>query len=151
MSSFFEIEKFDMTSRELSELTIKEIPHLDTCGIVSMDGSHYFNSFVLDRNTQTEILCEVTFYRSSKSKLYIPRLVFSKCKLNGEGQSPKGEKIRIDISSSAFPHYVPHTNQKGLFSEQKTAKVAKNTVYLDGSYIELPILSICDSEDREQK
>ena len=63
----------------------------------------------------------------------------------------KGEKIRIDISSSAFPHYVPHTNQKGLFSEQKTAKVAKNTVYLDGSYIELPILSICDSEDKEQK
>ena len=31
------------------------------------------------------------------------------------------------------------------------AKALKNTVYLDGSYIELPILSICDSEDREQK
>lgn len=104
MSSFFEIEKFDMTSMELSELTIKEIPHLDTCGIVSMDGRHYFNSFVLDRNTQTEILCEVTFYRSSKSKLYIPRLVFSKCKLSGEGQSPKGEKIRIALDKGDVPH-----------------------------------------------
>ena len=51
----------------------------------------------------------------------------------------KGEKIRIDISSSAFPHYVPHTNQKGLFSAQKTAKVAENTVILDESYIEFPI------------
>ena len=51
-----------------------------------------------------------------------------------------GERIRIDISSSAWPHYVPHTNQKGLFSEQKTARIAKNTVDLSESYIEFPIL-----------
>ena len=53
----------------------------------------------------------------------------------------KGEKLRIDISSSAFPLYVPHTNQKGLFSNQTTAKIAENTVILDESYIELPISS----------
>ena len=53
----------------------------------------------------------------------------------------KGEKLRIDISSSAFPLYVPHTNQKGLFSTQTTAKIAENTVILDESYIELPISS----------
>ena len=51
----------------------------------------------------------------------------------------KGEKIRIDISSSAFPLYVPHTNQKGLFSEQQAAKIAENTVMLDESFIEFPI------------
>ncbi len=51
----------------------------------------------------------------------------------------KGEKLRIDISSSNLPHYVRHTNQKGLFSEQTTAKIADNTVLLDESYIELPI------------
>ncbi len=51
----------------------------------------------------------------------------------------KGEKLRIDISSSAYPQYIPHTNQKGLFSVQTTAKVAENTVILDASYIELPI------------
>ena len=51
----------------------------------------------------------------------------------------KGEKLRIDISSSNVPHYVRHTNQKGLFSEQTTAKIADNTVILDESYIELPI------------
>ena len=50
----------------------------------------------------------------------------------------KGEKIRVDISSSAFPLYVPHTNQKGLFSEQATAKIANNTVFMKDSYIELP-------------
>ena len=51
----------------------------------------------------------------------------------------KGEKIRIDISSSAYPWYVPHTNNKGLFSTQTSAKIAENTVILDESYIELPV------------
>ena len=51
----------------------------------------------------------------------------------------KGEKLRIDISSSAFPHYVRHTNNKGLFSEQTKIKIANNTVMLEKSYIEIPI------------
>lgn len=51
----------------------------------------------------------------------------------------KGEKLRIDISSSAYPHFVPHTNRRGLFSEQTTAKIARNTVILRESSIELPI------------
>ena len=52
----------------------------------------------------------------------------------------QGERLRIDISSSAFPHYVPHTNQRGLFCEQTTAKIAHNTVLLGDSCIELPVL-----------
>ena len=55
----------------------------------------------------------------------------------------KGEKIRIDISSSAFPHYVPHTNNRGLFSVQTTAMVANNTVVLQKSYLDLPIDKGC--------
>ncbi len=50
----------------------------------------------------------------------------------------KGERLRIDISSSDNNNYVRHTNNKGLFSEQTTAKVAHNTVYLDESYLYLP-------------
>jgi len=53
----------------------------------------------------------------------------------------KGERLRVDISSSAFPHYVPHTNQKGLFCEQREAKPAQNTVNLGASVIELPVFS----------
>lgn len=51
----------------------------------------------------------------------------------------KGEKLRIDISSSALPHYVRHTNNKGLFSEQTSTKIAINTVILEKSYLEIPI------------
>jgi predicted acyl esterase len=47
----------------------------------------------------------------------------------------KGEKLRVDISSSAFPLYVRHTNNKGLFSEQTTAKIANNTIVLEKSYL----------------
>ena len=51
----------------------------------------------------------------------------------------KGERLRIDISSSAFPHYVRHTNRKGLFSAQTETKVAHNTVILKDSYLEIPV------------
>lgn len=51
----------------------------------------------------------------------------------------RGERLRIDISSADNEHYVRHTNQKGLYSEQTTAKIAHNTVYLQDSYLTLPI------------
>ena len=40
----------------------------------------------------------------------------------------RGERLRIDISSSAYPLYVRHTNRRGLYCEQETAVVADNTV-----------------------
>jgi predicted acyl esterase len=51
----------------------------------------------------------------------------------------KGERLRIDVSSADNAHYVRHTNQKGLYSEQTTCRIAKNTVFLKDSYLELPI------------
>ena len=51
----------------------------------------------------------------------------------------KGERLRIDVTSSAYPLYVPHTNRRGLFSEITTAAVARNTVVLDASHLELPV------------
>ena len=51
----------------------------------------------------------------------------------------KGERLRIDISSADNEHYVRHTNQKGLYSEQTTAKIAHNTVYLNKSFLTLPV------------
>ena len=50
----------------------------------------------------------------------------------------KGERLRVDVSSSAFPHYVPHTNTRGLFSAATEARIAHNAVLLDRSYITLP-------------
>lgn len=49
----------------------------------------------------------------------------------------RGEKLRVDISSSAFPHYVRHTNRRGLFSEQTSARAAENTVVCDRSFLRI--------------
>jgi len=50
----------------------------------------------------------------------------------------KGERLRIDIASADNDHYIRHTNNKGLYSEQITAKIANNTVSLGESFLTLP-------------
>lgn len=49
----------------------------------------------------------------------------------------EGEKLRIDVTSSAHPLFVPHTNNKGLFTIQSEALVADNTVDLENSTLTL--------------
>ena len=51
----------------------------------------------------------------------------------------KGQRLRIDVSSSAFPLYVRHTNNKGEFANQTTAKVADNTIVCNKSRLRIPI------------
>ncbi|MBR3991316.1 MAG: CocE/NonD family hydrolase [Clostridia bacterium] len=45
----------------------------------------------------------------------------------------KGERLRVDVSSAAFPQFVPHTNNRGLFSVQTSSRPATNTVLCDES------------------
>lgn len=52
---------------------------------------------------------------------------------------PKGEKLRVDISSSAFGLYVRHTNKRGPFALQTEAVPAHNTVLCDRSFLSVPI------------
>ncbi|MBE6731994.1 MAG: CocE/NonD family hydrolase [Ruminococcaceae bacterium] len=51
----------------------------------------------------------------------------------------KGEKIRVDISSSAYPQFLPHTNVRGEFYNVKETKIARNTLILDEAELILPI------------
>ncbi len=51
----------------------------------------------------------------------------------------KGERLRIDIASADSENYVRHTNNKGLYSEQRTVKIARNSVDLQSSTLILPI------------
>ncbi|MBR0459713.1 MAG: CocE/NonD family hydrolase [Victivallales bacterium] len=51
----------------------------------------------------------------------------------------KGTSLRLDISSSAWPHYVPHTNRRGLFCDQTGADTAHNTVLTGTSVLTLHI------------
>lgn len=49
----------------------------------------------------------------------------------------KGEKLRIDVSSSAT-QYVSHANRRGLYSLQESARIAHNTVIADQSSLTIP-------------
>lgn len=44
-----------------------------------------------------------------------------------------GEKLRLDISSSCWPYFLPHRNKKGNYWELETAAVARNTVFTGSS------------------
>ena len=55
-------------------------------------------------------------------------------------QIKAGERFRIDISSSAYPIFVPHTNKRGLFSDQTQAVSAHNTLICDKSVVTIPLV-----------
>ena len=48
-----------------------------------------------------------------------------------------GDSLRVDISSSCMPHFIPHTNRAGLYCDQTGADIATNTVVTGVSWIEL--------------
>ena len=44
-----------------------------------------------------------------------------------------GDRLRLDVSSSCFPYFLPHTNRKGNKWEMDSALPAENAVYLGES------------------
>lgn len=56
---------------------------------------------------------------------------------------PKGSRIRVDVSSSDFPQYHVHSNQKGLWSEKTENKIAHQTIHMGrkaASCVILPLM-----------
>ncbi len=51
----------------------------------------------------------------------------------------KGECLRVDITATDDSTYVCHTNCAGPYHEQTDTTVAHNTVFLENSYLQLPI------------
>ena len=58
---------------------------------------------------------------------------------------PKGSRIRVDVSSSDFPQYHVHSNQKGLWSEKTENKIAHQTIHTGGD-----ARILCDSAADEK-
>lgn len=88
--------EFDLTERNLDELEIKETKDQTKCFIWdSTLANTAYNSFVLTKNTQSKIICEISLYKSSKTKKYLPRPTFKRLKLNGELQISNSEKSVI--------------------------------------------------------
>lgn len=52
----------------------------------------------------------------------------------------KGDRLRLDISSSCWPTFLPHTNFKGNQFYHTSARIANNTIVFDNSSMTLNIL-----------
>lgn len=95
--------EFDLTERDLNEIIIKETNNEDNCYIWDRDDdSKAYKAFVLKKNKQSKILCEITFYKSSKTDKYVPRPTFKRVSLQGDIRKTKSkDNVSIRLSDSA--------------------------------------------------
>lgn len=93
---------FDLTSRKLSEIIIKETFDKDKCLIWDAnDSNKVYNSFILSKNSQSKIICEISLFKSSETGNYIPRPTFKRISLKGDIKTTKsGDKVIINLSQS---------------------------------------------------
>jgi len=93
---------FDLTERNLSEIFIKETYDKDKCLIWdSKDSNKAYNSFILSKNKQSKIICEIGFYKSSETEKYLPRPVFKRLALDGDiSKTRSKDKVIVNFSHS---------------------------------------------------
>jgi len=80
---------FDLTTSDLIDLEIKRQSNEKNCYIQNKNTQDFITTFILDKNTRTLLTCEVTFYPSSKTSKYVPRLIFKRKNLNFEEKQEK--------------------------------------------------------------
>lgn len=93
---------FDLTTRAVAEIAVFETIKQSNCYIAEKaNKSVIYNGFILNDKNRVRTVCEVSFYPSSISGKYVPRLLFRKeNKPSGEEKSTKRQYVRIEFSSS---------------------------------------------------
>jgi hypothetical protein len=90
--------EFDLTKEKLSNVVIRENYNKDNCFIWNVDDSAIaYNSFVLTKNRRSKTICEISFFKSSITNKYIPRLTFKRLFLNNEEQD-SNNPLKVNIS-----------------------------------------------------
>ena len=94
--------EFDLTSSELSQIVIKENYKNDNCFIWDAnDNTIAYNSLILTKNSRSKIVCEISFFKSSITHKYIPRLTFKRLLLDNSEQSSRNPlKVTIPLNDS---------------------------------------------------
>ena len=49
----------------------------------------------------------------------------------------EGDRLRLDVSSSCFPHFQVHTNKKGILAYHESADICRNTIITGKSGIKI--------------
>ncbi len=97
--------EFDLTERNLDEVIIKETSSKDNCIIWDKkDSTIAYNRIVLSKNSQSKIVCELSFYKSGTTNKYIPRPTFKRLALNGDiRKTTSTDKVTIKLADSEDP------------------------------------------------
>jgi len=87
---------FDLINGDLSKLEISTNSAKDNCLIKDKEKpGKFYNTFLLDENSQTKIVCEITFYPSSMTSRFVPRLTFKKLNKENETKELQSSKSII--------------------------------------------------------
>lgn len=94
--------QFDLLNRKVDEIEIKETHDKSKCLVWDRkDPSKCYNSFLLKTNSQSSVICEISFYLSSKTKKYIPRPIFKRISKDGNIKNTKSkDKVTISFEKS---------------------------------------------------
>ena len=94
---------FDLTKNSVDELTLVEDIPQQTCRVTSRRKPLVrYKGFKMTDHPKVNLLCDVSFYRSSATTKYIPRLTFIKIDKDFLIKEQLGkQKVRIDLSDSA--------------------------------------------------
>ena len=75
---------FNLLTDDISRIEIKENHERNNCLIQDkITHSTYYKTFILDENSKTQIICDISFYSSSVTSKYLPRLTFKKVDKKG--------------------------------------------------------------------
>ena len=75
---------FNLVTGDIGKIEIKENYDHNNCLIRDkISTTTYYKTFIIDENTKTKIVCDISFYPSSVTYKYLPRLTFKKIDNSG--------------------------------------------------------------------
>ena len=95
---------YNLVKQDIQDLMLSETQAKNNCFIHPKNNkSTIYNSFILDENSKTKIICGLSFFRNKDTNRYIPRLTFRKVNNNFEQKETSNKDIIIpfDHSNSA--------------------------------------------------
>lgn len=111
--------EFDIASEDILMLELKENANRDNCLIWNKaDNNICYSRFILDKNSRTDTICDVAFYKSSTTGKYLPRLTFKKIDKNGDDKKV-GSNRSVTIAFTDSKKSIPFWNLIGFLYQYK--------------------------------